>query len=275
MAEGPRAYLLPNLRRGRSSPAKAGRRKTSPYSVTRRSFTLVGVEPAAASARVLDDGTGWLLERRSCRPRSRSRSSSPPRRRSPRSGYRRAVRVARAPGLEPLPRRLRLLGRPRLAVELLRARRLQAQSKLPEVTIHGDFHPGNVLLADGAAWRCGLGAGRAWPCRARLDALLGDARPPTRPRAPVRAAAEPWRRARARPLRYAIAVRLAADKLVHPRSLNRDPAAHLRCCLPAGAQAGRGSSDHVLAEQPPDGREGQRSLALWRRAAAAQGAQAG
>ena len=93
------------------------------------------------------------------------------------------------------------------------------------MTIHGDFHPGNVLLADGAAWvvdwelagrgPAGLDLMRYWATldrphdRERLlwpaGQLVGDGLAPAR-------------------LRYAIAVRTAADKLAHPRSLNRDPA---------------------------------------------------
>lgn len=189
--------------------------------------TLVGQSGPLRAPAVLDHGAGWLLERRVVP------TEEPVEIVAAAAAEIAALRLPPAPsasperrGLEPLLRRLRLLGRPRLAVEVLRARRLQARLKLPEVTIHGDFHPGNVLLADGAAWvvdwelagrgLAGLDLMRYWATLDRTDdrerlfaaaaELVGDELELTR-------------------LRYAIAVVTAADQISHPRSLNRDPAA--------------------------------------------------
>jgi Ser/Thr protein kinase RdoA (MazF antagonist) len=45
-------------------------------------------------------------------------------------------------------RRLRLLRFPKLLPELRRAQRILRAPQLPEVTSHGDFHPGNLLVTD-------------------------------------------------------------------------------------------------------------------------------
>jgi aminoglycoside phosphotransferase (APT) family kinase protein len=141
-----------------------------------------------------------------------------------------------------LLRRLRLLGRPRLALELVSARRLQSRSRLPEVTTHGDFHPGNVLLADGAAWvvdwelagrgPAGLDLMRYWAtleCPGDRERLFTAA---------VDLVGEELELAR---LRYALAVVTASDKLSHPSTLNRDPegAAALLRLLPELRRAAR------------------------------------
>ena len=186
---------------------------------------LVGEAGPLRSPKVHAQGRGWLLERRilvGAEPvevvvnaAAELASLSIPR-----------LEAARESGsrLDRLARRLRLLSRPRLAREVLRARRLLARSALREVTTHGDFHPGNVLLADGAAWvvdwelagrgPAGLDLMRYWATivttgeRDRLYeatvGLVGD----------ERALAE---------LRYAVTVVTAADKLSHPDALNRDP----------------------------------------------------
>ena len=186
---------------------------------------LVGESGPLRSPKVHAQGEGWLLERRIV-PREEpvelvvaaaaelASRAIPPLSGSGEGGS----------GLDRLVRRMRLLSRPGLAREVVRARRLLAASTLPEVTVHGDFHPGNILLAHGAAWvvdweltgrgPAGLDLMRYWATlsetseRNRLYAataeLVGDAR----------ALAE---------LRYALSVVTAADKLSHPQRLNRDP----------------------------------------------------
>lgn len=225
--EGPRAYLPAESPEGPLFARYSGAKEdVAILGYEAQVRALVGVSGPLRAPAVLDHGTGWLLERRVVP------TEEPVEVVVAAAAEIAALRLPPAPsawparrGLEPLLRRLRLLGRPRLAVELLRARRLQAQSKLPEVTIHGDFHPGNVLLADGAAWvvdwelagrgPAGLDLMRYW---ATLD------RPHDRERLFAAAAELVGDELELARLRYAIAVRTAADKLAHPRSLNRDPA---------------------------------------------------
>jgi len=224
--EGPRAYLVLDSPEGplfaRYSTAPEDRAVLRHEAEMR---ALVGESGPLRSPKVHAQGEGWLLERRivvGAEPvelvvaaaAELATRSIPPLEASCDGGS----RLAR------LARRLRLLSRPRLAREVLRARRLVAESTLPAVTTHGDFHPGNVLLADGAAWvvdwelagrgPAGLDLMRYWATlgggedRERLYAatveLLGDERALAR-------------------LRYALAVLTAADKLSHPSGLNRDP----------------------------------------------------
>ena len=224
--EGPRAYLPADSPEG---PVFA-RYSTAEQDVATLGYeaqvrALVGDSGSLRSPGVLEQGVGWLLERRVVP------NEEPVELVVAAAAEIAALRLPPAPstsparrGLEPLLRRLRLLGRPRLAVELLHARRLLGRSKLPEVTTHGDFHPGNVLLADGAAWVVDwelAGRGPAGLDLMRYWATLE--RPGDRERlftAAVELVGDELELAR---LRYAIAVVTAADKLSHPRSLNRDP----------------------------------------------------
>jgi hypothetical protein len=242
--EGPRAYLPVDSPDG---PLFA-RYSTAVEDVAALDYeahvrALVGESGPLRSPAVVEQGAGWLLERRVVP------TEEPVDVVVAAAAEIAALRLPPAPasssgrrGLEPLLRRLRLLGRPRLAVELVRARRLQARSKLPEVTTHGDFHPGNVLLADGAAWVVDwelAGRGPAGLDLMRYWATLE--RPDDRERlfaASVELVGEELELAR---LRYAVAVVTAADKLSHPRSLNRDPtgAAALLLLLPELRRAAR------------------------------------
>jgi hypothetical protein len=187
---------------------------------------IVGERGPLRAPRVLAQGRGWLVEHQvlpSDEPVETVVAAA------------RELAGLQLPPLPPTPgrrfspaalqRRLRLVARPRFAAELARARRLLASSRLPQVTAHGDFHPGNVLRGDGAAWvidwelvgRAPLGSDlmryRATLTdrdeRARVDAgaleLTGDAPELAR-------------------LRYAVTVLTAADKLSHPEQLNRDEA---------------------------------------------------
>jgi hypothetical protein len=185
--------------------------------------SLVGEQGSLRSPAVLAQGRGWLLERRIV-PGDDSvdaviaaagellRLELPPPPEAPAAGG-------------ALQRRLRLLGQPWLVPHLLRAKRLLAGSRLPLATAHGDFHPDNVLRAEGAAWvvdwelvrRAPVGfdlmryrASLSDPAeRAQVDAgaleLAGDERELAR-------------------LRYAVAAVTASDMLGHPQAFHRDRA---------------------------------------------------
>ena len=224
--EGPRAYLVLDSPGGplfaRYSTVPEDRAVLRHEAEVR---ALVGESGPLRSPKVHAQGEGWLLERRivageepvelvvTAAAELASRSIPPL-----------AASGGGAPRLDRLARRLRLLSRPRLAREVLQARGLLAGSTLPEVTVHGDFHPGNVLLAECAAWVVDwelTGRGPAGLDLMRYWATLGGASDRDRLYAATvelvgheRAVAE---------LRYALTVVTAADKLSHPRGLNRDP----------------------------------------------------
>jgi hypothetical protein len=185
---------------------------------------LVGETGALRSPAVLAQGTGWLVERNvvpgeapveavvaAAAELATLELPAP------------AVTPRRRLSLAPLRRRLRWLGRPRLAAELAHARRLLAASRLPEVTTHGDFHPGNVLRADGRAWVVDwelVGRGPAGYDLMRYWAATRDGGERERLYAgALELAGDEAELAR---LRYALAVLTAADKLSHPQALNRD-----------------------------------------------------
>jgi hypothetical protein len=241
--EGPRAYLSADSPQGplfaRYSSAEEDI-ATLGYEAQVRA--LVGESGPLRAPAVLDLGAGWMLERRVVP------TEEPVEVVVAAAAEIAALRLPPAPsvspvrGLEPLLRRLRLLGRPRLAVELLRARRLQARSKLPEVTIHGDLHRGNVLLAEGVAWVVDwelAGRGPAGLDLMRYWATLE--RPDDRERLFAAAAELVGDELELARMRYAIAVVTAADMLSHPLSLNRDPAgaASLLLLLPELRRAAR------------------------------------
>jgi streptomycin 6-kinase len=127
--------------------------------------------------------------------------------------------------LAALQRRARLLARPRFAARLARARRLLASSRLPQATSHGDFHPGNVLRADDAAWVIDwelVGHAPLGYDLMRYRATLTD--PDERARVDAGALELTGDALELARLRYAVAVLTAADKLSHPEQLNRDEA---------------------------------------------------
>jgi Phosphotransferase enzyme family len=243
--EGPRAYLPADSPEGplfaRYSSAEED---VAVLGYEAQVRALVGESGPLRAPAVLGHGAGWLLERRIVP------TEEPVEVVVAAAAEIAALRLPAAPSaspvrwgsLEPLQRRLRLLGRPRLAVELLRARRLQTRSKLPEVTIHGDLHRGNVLLAEGAAWVVDwelAGRGPAGLDLMRYWATLE--RPDDRERLFAAAAELVGDELELVRLRYAIAVVTAADMLAHPRSPSRDPvgAASLLLLLPELRRAAR------------------------------------
>ena len=120
--------------------------------------------------------------------------------------------------------RLRLLASPLPVADLRRARRIMAERRLPSVTTHGDFHPGNVLISGGAAWvvdweLCGRGP-------AGSDLLLFGATVESvedRERLLEAAAELAGDRSETLRLAYAVLVRAAAAKLSAAQPFDRDP----------------------------------------------------
>lgn len=231
--EGPRAYLRAGPVFARYSLAELD---VPVLEHEARVRSLIGEEGALRAPPVLARGPAWLLERRivpedepvevvlaAAAELAGLELPDPP------------VSPRRRLSLAPLRRRLRLLGRPRLAAELARARRLLAATRLPEVTTHGDFHPGNVLRAGGAAWVIDwelAGRGPAGYDLMRYWATLPDAAERERVYAgALELAGDELELAR---LRYAVAVVTAADKVSHPQALNRDEegAASILAMLP-------------------------------------------
>jgi hypothetical protein len=192
---------------------------------------LVGVDGPLRAPPVIERGASWLLER--WVPAAPCRGPEvvdaivaaataladlwlPP---SPQA----AGRGRRLGALWRAPRLLRssLPGR-----DVLRARRLARESRLPVVTSHGDFHPGNIRVAQGAAWvidwelsgsqPAGYDLMRLWATvdlaadrerifEATLD-LVGQARKDELVK-----------------LRYAMLVQTIAGKLASPAQFDRDP----------------------------------------------------
>jgi hypothetical protein len=231
--EGPRGYLRAGPVFARYSLAEVDVPVLEHEAHVR---AVVGEAGPLRAPAVLAAGRGWLLERRiepedepvevvvaAAGELARIELPDPP-----------AGRRTRL-SLGALRRRLRLLGRPRLSAELARARRLLAETLLPHVTTHGDFHPGNVLRATGAAWAIDwelAGRGPTGYDLMRYWATLDE--PGERDRlyaAALELAGDERELAR---LRYAVAVLTAADKLTHPQALNRDAqgAAELLALLP-------------------------------------------
>jgi hypothetical protein len=218
--EGPRAYLAAGELFARYSSAELDLAVLEHEAQVRE---IVGEEGPLRAPAVLARGPGWLLERRVA-PQDEPVElvvaaalelarlelpvlPSPPRRRR---------------SLAPLRRRARLLGHVRLAAELGGARRLLAASRLPQVTTHGDFHPGNVLRAGGATWVIDwelTGRGPAGYDLMRYWSTLPVAGERERLYA---AALEHLPEAELARLRYAVAVLTAVDKLSHPAAMNRD-----------------------------------------------------
>jgi hypothetical protein len=111
--------------------------------------------------------------------------------------------------------------------DLRAARRTMADSGLPAVTSHGDFHQGNVLVHEGAAWVVDWELSGMRPAGydfMQFWATLG--RPEDRERlfeaavATVGAA----RRPALLKLRHALVVRTIAGKVAGPQAFDRDPA---------------------------------------------------
>ena len=192
---------------------------------------VVGTERALRAPAVLERGRSWLLETGIRAERAEGATAVD------------AIASAAAilPGLR-LPeapehrrrrgpiaaiRRAALLGRSALEThDLLASRRILARPGLESVTIHGDFHVGNILLSRGVAWvvdweLCGHGPAGLdlMQCWATLD------RAEDRERlfeAAVRQVGE-HRRPEIVRLRYAVLVRTIAAKIAAPAEFDRDP----------------------------------------------------
>ena len=202
---------------------------------------IVGAEGPLRAPPVLERGPDWLLE-----------TAIEP---EPFGGARHADLVAAAaerlqaldlPELPARPQRgsfrarLRVLASPLPVADLGRARRVLAESRLPLVTTHGDFHPGNVLISGGAAWvvdweLCGHG-----PAGSDLLHFASTVESPEdRERLLEAAVGLAGDRDEALRLAYAVLVRATAAKLSAAQPFDRDPegAKRLLALLPAARQA--------------------------------------
>ena len=114
-----------------------------------------------------------------------------------------------------------------------------AELRLPLVTTHGDFHPGNVLISSGAAWVVDWELSGHGP--AGFDLLLFGSTVESEDRERLLEAAVELAgdRREAQRLAYAVLVRAAAAKLSSAQPFDRDPegAKRLLALLPAARQA--------------------------------------
>ena len=187
----------------------------------------VGSDGPLRSPPVLAAGSGWLVER--------AIQTEPWTSGVVGDVAAAAARIAdlelpRAPERRPaarataLKRRVALGRHPRLLRELLRARRLLDETDLPTTTGHGDFHPGNILLA-GGPWIVDWELSGLFPAGYDLMQFWVTAQEPVDRALVFEAALELVGRSRRKELarlRYALLVRTAANKLVNPRSFDRD-----------------------------------------------------
>jgi Phosphotransferase enzyme family len=117
---------------------------------------IVGTAGGLRAPPILERGSSWLLERaiqgEPCTGRAAvdavtAAAAALPRLDLPPGPAGRGRRV-----FAPLHRAARLVRSPLPSRDVVTARLILARPKLPLVTSHGDFHVGNVLFADGAAW---------------------------------------------------------------------------------------------------------------------------
>jgi hypothetical protein len=241
-SEGSRSYLFATSSEGRLF----GRASRDPDDVAVLEHEvavrqIVGVEGPLRAPPVLEHGRDWLLE-----------AAVEP---EPFGGAGHAGLVVAAAerlrGLElpELPRRsgrgrararLRLLASPLPVADLRRARRIMAELRLPLVTTHGDFHPGNVLISSGAAWVVDWELSGHGPAGADL-LLFGSTVDGAEDRERLIEAAVELAGDRSEALRlaYAVLVRAAAAKLSAAQPFDRDPegAKRLLELLPASRRA--------------------------------------
>jgi streptomycin 6-kinase len=124
-------------------------------------------------------------------------------------------------------RRLRVASSSLGLGDALRARRLLAESDLPRVTAHGDFHPGHVLPSGGRVWVIDWELAGRRPAGYDLLTLwahLDAAADRDRLFAGAVELVGQARRAELLRLRYAVAVLTIAAKVGEPAARNRDPA---------------------------------------------------
>jgi len=240
--EGSRSYLFATSPEGRLF-GRASRDPADAAMLEHEAAVreIVGVDGPLRAPPVLDFGPDWLLE-----------AAIEP---EPFGGAAHVELVAAAaerlqglelPELPPRPgrgrarARLRLLASPLPIADLRRARRIMAELRLPLVTTHGDFHPGNVLLSGGAAWVVDWelsGHGPAGSDLLLFASTLDSAEDRERLlEAAVELAGDHREALR---LAYAVLVRAAAAKLSAAQPFDRDPegAEKLLALLPASRQA--------------------------------------
>jgi hypothetical protein len=190
---------------------------------------VVGTDAPLRAPRVLDRAAGWLLEE--------AIDSEPC------EGPERIDAVAAAGeriaelDLPPAPAgsgqrvslltRARILRSPLPLRDVWASRRTLADPGLPAVTSHGDFHRGNVLLQDGAAWVVDWELSGERPSGYDLMQFWATLeRPEDRERlfeAAVTSVGTARRSALLR-LRHALVVRTIAGKFAAPMAFDRDPA---------------------------------------------------
>ena len=240
--EGARSYLFASSPEGRlfgrasGDPADAA---TLEHEAAVRG--IVGAEGPLRAPPVLERGMDWLLE-----------AAIEP---EPFGGVAHVELIAAAaerlqalglPELPPRPEpgraraRLRLLASPLPLADLRRARRVMAEIRLPSVTTHGDFHPGNVLISGGAAWVVDWELSGHGPAGSDL-LLFGSTVESAEDRERLLEAAVELAGDRGEALRlsYAVLVRATAAKLSAAQPFDRDPdgAKRLLGLLPAARRA--------------------------------------
>jgi hypothetical protein len=143
------------------------------------------------------------------------------------------------PGPGRVRARLRLLASPLPVSDLRRARRIMAELRLPLVTTHGDFHPGNVLISSGAAWVVDWELSGHGPAGSDLLLFGSTVESEDRERLLEAAVELAGDRREAQRLAYAVLVRAAAAKLSAAQPFDRDPegAKRLLALLPAARAA--------------------------------------
>jgi hypothetical protein len=121
-------------------------------------------------------------------------------------------------------RRLGVLRSALPAADVLRARRLLGATRLPRAASHGDFHPGNVLIAAGACWVVDWELTGRRPLGFDLMRYWTGATEEERPVLFEGAVALAGEEARAEllRLRYVVAVQTVAGKLAARNDFDRD-----------------------------------------------------
>jgi hypothetical protein len=190
---------------------------------------LLGDEGAARAPRVLASGSDWMLEEAVT-----AESFGGPEHVAlvaEAAARIQDLELPQAPALVPHGRsrragRLRLLRGPLSMRDIGRAKRILAASELPLVAIHGDFHPGNVLIEKGAAWVVDWelsGRGPAGSDLLHFSSVVADPEDSEALHEAAQDLVGPGKRAEVLRLRYAMFVRAVAAKLATPMSFDRDP----------------------------------------------------
>jgi hypothetical protein len=125
-------------------------------------------------------------------------------------------------------RRLRLVAHPGLLADARRARSVMSSLSLPLAPGHGDFHPGNVLVAGGRVsvvdWELSGARPRGYDVLTFRASLTRADQRDELFEAAVAGLGEACRPELAR-LGYALLVRSIVNRLTHPQALSRDPEA--------------------------------------------------